>query len=388
MTRSGWVALGLAGVGLFVLLLFVHLRRRDSDLGLDAERAKTLELDSVIADLDSRLEELSILNEQSPKMLVALNTVRATVHAEGDSELSTDSRVAPTQRSGLGSDESEVVERLLRVDPHERRRLLADLSRGQVVRALRKARGDKFRVNDDDNEGPMTSQGPGRMTTSGHGTVAVEQYVRDHDAELAREADAVVAIFRKDQVTTTDLQATVRLARLDKLCPTERYYRAPTGGHCSGFLVGTQRVVTAAHCIEDAGVDDLRFVFGYMEERVHDNSLVVPASEVYSARKLVAAVSSPDRSAPFPEWALILLDRSVGNHTPLPVRRSGRIGDADPVHVFGHPSGRPLTFDVLKFVTDSDPVRYFIVNTDTFVGSSGSPIIGDKTCRARQLMSV
>jgi hypothetical protein len=80
-----------------------------------------------------------------------------------------------------------------------------------------------------------------------------------------------------------------------------------------------------------------------------------------------------------PDWALVRLDRPVLNHRVVRIRRSGRIGDGQAVHVIGHPVGLPTKFAGGAMVRNNSPGAFFVANLDTYGGNSGSPVFNSTT---------
>jgi hypothetical protein len=62
------------------------------------------------------------------------------------------------------------------------------------------------------------------------------------------------------------------------------------------------------------------------------------------------------------------------NHRIAPVRRTGKIGDTQAVHVIGHPVGLPTKFAGGAAVRNNTPAAFFVANLDTYGGNSGSPV--------------
>ncbi|HEX6255800.1 MAG TPA: trypsin-like serine protease [Euzebyales bacterium] len=90
------------------------------------------------------------------------------------------------------------------------------------------------------------------------------------------------------------------------LCSTEPFREQPTIAFCTGFLVDPSLVATAAHCVNDASLANVRF---------------------------------------------------------------GKVPDNAAVHVIGHPSGLPKKYAPGAVVRDNAPTRFFRANLDTYGGN-------------------
>lgn len=157
----------------------------------------------------------------------------------------------------------------------------------------------------------------------------------------------------------------------NEVCKDEKFAEEPTAGYCSGFLVAPDLLVTAAHCVRFN--DSLRqnrwvFDFGYFDEQ--DNLSKADPANVYRAVEIVE--KKIDESGI--DYSLVRLDREVKDRRPLSYRKSGVIGVGEPLAVIGGPSGLPLKFADSAFVRSVVKNIYFVSNTDTFTGNSGSPV--------------
>jgi V8-like Glu-specific endopeptidase len=157
-------------------------------------------------------------------------------------------------------------------------------------------------------------------------------------------------------------------------CPSEPFSDQPNPASCSGFLVTSDTIATAGHCVEDdADCSSLAFVFGFVMQDADTAALTVDASEVYYCGDLI------EKREGNTDWALIQLDRPVTNHTPLQVRTSGTVPDEEPLLVIGHPSGLPRKYAGGANVRDNFGTTSFVANLDTYGGNSGSPVFSTAT---------
>jgi len=193
------------------------------------------------------------------------------------------------------------------------------------------------------------------------------------------DVDSVVALFRaagiSDNGDGTSTLRTVTFATAQNLCPGERFREQPTGAFCSGFLVATDIIATAGHCVNADNVRDVRFVFGFRMRDAETAETVISNGEIYRGM----AVVGHQLVGNGPDWALVRLDRPVANHRIARIRRAGKIGDQQAVHVIGHPAGLPTKFAGGAGVRDNAPEAYFIANLDSYGGNSGSPVFNSDT---------
>lgn len=165
---------------------------------------------------------------------------------------------------------------------------------------------------------------------------------------------------------------------MQHLCSSEPFFDQPGPAFCSGFLVGEDLFVTAGHCIRDAeSCSDAALVFGFGYESQGQDLSVVSGEDVYHCSSIVARVQNPGLAEDF---AVIKLDRAVVGREPLKLRRSGSIAVGDGVTVIGHPSGLPTKITSgAKVRSNSADLPYFVANTDTYGGNSGSAVFNTTT---------
>jgi hypothetical protein len=157
------------------------------------------------------------------------------------------------------------------------------------------------------------------------------------------------------------------------LCNGERFRDQPVGAFCSGFLVAPDIIATAGHCVDTSNVTNTCFVFGFRMRNAVTAETTINDSDVYSGASIVG------RQQNGADWALVRLDRRVTNHRVVRIRRTGKIGDTQALHVIGHPVGLPTKFADGAAVRDNTPNAFFVANLDTYGGNSGSPVFNRDT---------
>ncbi len=193
------------------------------------------------------------------------------------------------------------------------------------------------------------------------------------------DADSVVALFDRVDVTDnsngTSTLRTQNFGTARNLCAGERFRDQPIGPNCSGFLVAADIIATAGHCVNAGNVTNVRFVFGFRMRNATTAETVINNGEIYTGVALIGRQEIGNGA----DWALVRIDRPVTNHRIVRLRRFGRIGDTQVVHVIGHPSGLPTKFAGGAAVRDNLPNAFFVANLDTYGGNSGSPVFNSNT---------
>jgi V8-like Glu-specific endopeptidase len=211
-----------------------------------------------------------------------------------------------------------------------------------------------------------------------HGWTDTRQDVYQLTGQNARDADSVVALFPAAQVRdrgdgTSEL-LTVKYGAFYHLCPSERFWQQPSGSFCSGVLVAPDVIATAGHCIIGEDITTIRFVFGYWMSNATTAETVRNNSEIYHGVEVIAWHLDDSAS----DWALVRLDRPVGEHRIARIRESGTIRKGQAVHAIGYPLGLPSKF-VRGTVKSDKHAAFFTSDIPTYPGNSGSPVFNSSS---------
>lgn len=164
------------------------------------------------------------------------------------------------------------------------------------------------------------------------------------------------------------------------LCSNERFLNQRAGAGCTAFLVGSDLVATAGHCVQtQAGCDVTNVIFGFTADAAGGNVRTnIPRADVYACVEVIAQVFSGSASAD--DWALLRVDRAVTGRTPLGVRRTGLVPNNAELVAAGHLHGLPLKVSTNGAVRDNfESAPKFQASLDASPGNSGSPVINLQT---------
>lgn len=158
------------------------------------------------------------------------------------------------------------------------------------------------------------------------------------------------------------------------LCKNEPFYSQPNPAMCSAFLVGPDLLATAGHCVSElsCSANTNAFVFDYKMTDDKTAPSSVPSDNVYFCKSVVARELTREQ-----DYALIKLDRPVVGRAPLTLAKTPVV-QGDSLILVGHPSGLPTKVaggaSVRKVETG-----FFVANTDSYGGNSGSAVFNAKT---------
>lgn len=163
------------------------------------------------------------------------------------------------------------------------------------------------------------------------------------------------------------------------VCKTEKYADQPSGGFCSGALIGPNTILTAGHCIKNmSDCSSTKFVFGYAVTQKGKYPTHVPEQDVVGCANVLhtQAVNSGA------DFAIIKLDRKITHRKPAEMEKSRRwanIPNGTELVMIGHPAGLPTKVEDGGKVRDNSKSGFFIATTDSYGGNSGSSVFNKKT---------
>lgn len=154
------------------------------------------------------------------------------------------------------------------------------------------------------------------------------------------------------------------------LCPGQRFRNQPILGYGTGFLVGSDTIVTAGHCLEGLDHRSICVIFDFeMSDNQSGQELVRPTDHVYFITEVHRVLVDPQGA----DYAIATLDREIKDVQPLTIHRE-KVKENDEIFTIGHPCGLPKKIAKGAQVTDNQPATHFSANLDTFGGNSGSPV--------------
>lgn len=159
-----------------------------------------------------------------------------------------------------------------------------------------------------------------------------------------------------------------------RLCPEESFREEPYVTGSSGFAVGNRVFLTAGHCIDTANYANHRIVYGYRMMEDRQPVLVIRKEDVYRIKKIIAYQENNGG----PDFCVLETMEDFPASSILKLRGQGKIADSQKVYVAGYPEGLPLKLSLNAYVQENGEVITFKINSDTFKGNSGSPVINDE----------
>lgn len=162
------------------------------------------------------------------------------------------------------------------------------------------------------------------------------------------------------------------------VCTKERFYDQPSGGFCSGSLIGKNLILTAGHCIRgQEACLGTSFVFDYAVKTKGQYPKSMDQSNVYGCKNVLAHVLTSGA-----DFAIVETDRDVVGREPLKLamgRAQEEISNGTKLVMIGHPAGLPTKVDDGAKVRSNAPNGFFVATTDSYGGNSGSAVLNYNT---------
>lgn len=156
------------------------------------------------------------------------------------------------------------------------------------------------------------------------------------------------------------------------LCSNEKFLNEPVIGFCSGVLIAPDQVLTAGHCIKNKSeCEEASFIFGFTSESSQKQKL--NQQTIYTCDHIVMREQKGIGKFAL-DYAVIQLDRKVEGITPVRVASNTTPDKDEKVISLSYPLGLPLKQDIGVVVETEKASNQIRVETDTFKGSSGSPL--------------
>lgn len=197
------------------------------------------------------------------------------------------------------------------------------------------------------------------------------------DPALVAMADSTAAMISNASLNLNTVTNAVAIAQSlfgadYGLCKDEPFYSQPNGAMCSGVLVGPDLLATAGHCVSEFDCSSQSFVFNYKMGGPGLNPVAASINDVYNCKKVVARELTRNQ-----DYALIQLDRPVVGHSIAKLSATpAKKGDS--LILIGHPVGLPTKIAGGANVR-KDEAGYFVANTDSYGGNSGSAVFSAVT---------
>lgn len=204
--------------------------------------------------------------------------------------------------------------------------------------------------------------------------------------ELSRSVLAQVPRWR---VTSEDkFSYTIQTKSLEKglnFCPDEKFASLPLVSSCSAFLIASDLLLTAGHCVKDKFDCQKNFwVLDYNDDlgfAADGKNVRIDKEKVVTCDKLISLQENSRL-----DYALIKINRKVEDRKNFSIRKIGKVSNDATLSVIGHPMGLPKIIAGQARIRNNSLPYTFSTNADTFSGNSGSPVVNTETLQVEGIL--
>lgn len=165
------------------------------------------------------------------------------------------------------------------------------------------------------------------------------------------------------------------------VCLDEKFSQSNSVASCTGFLVGSDLLLTAGHCFEyPTDCQDKIIVFDVYDSKSQKNNYLVKEKNTFQCKEILSRDLLGD-------VVMIRLDRQVTNRKSLHVRKRATVSMNEKVFMLGHPLGMPMMLSRVARVRNNANEIMFYADLDSFVGNSGSPVFNQETFEVEGILT-
>jgi hypothetical protein len=164
-----------------------------------------------------------------------------------------------------------------------------------------------------------------------------------------------------------------------ELCEDEPFAQQPSLADCTGIVLSSELVMTAAHCIDaKLGCAEYVFVQNFAEHAEGPWTSFAP-NDVHRCAEVLLREEGVNEAGLLTDIAVIRLLTPLANPAPVITLRAAAPEIDDGLVLVSHPSGLPLKIAGGGKVVDvrSEHQDYFGAELDSFEGSSGGPVFDE-----------
>lgn len=201
------------------------------------------------------------------------------------------------------------------------------------------------------------------------------------DAILLKQSKAIALIVDNENLTKRFFRSTLLGKTLQEnvqLCSDEKFSTKPSIKSCTGFLVKSNILLTAGHCIVDENdCENKKIIFDVLDSpsKLSNSNRTVLTNNVYGCKSIIARGQDGNS-----DFSLIQLDKTITDRTPLEYNKSSLMSRPASVYMIGHPYGlsQMLSRSTKVRAEDSGDL-IFKASINSFQGNSGSPVFNSET---------
>ena len=159
------------------------------------------------------------------------------------------------------------------------------------------------------------------------------------------------------------------------LCADEPYSDQPAAADFTAFVVNDSTLITAGHCLDATMLSRYYYVFDYIMDAQHQAPQYFAETNVFTATKIIPYYDPANDQ----DVCIIRVNKKIDTRRIPALSPQSAINNSNTYYVIGTPGGIPFKLAGKAKIMENTSPAYFLLNSDTYKGNSGSPVFNMRT---------
>jgi len=160
-----------------------------------------------------------------------------------------------------------------------------------------------------------------------------------------------------------------------KACEEEPFNTQPAAADFTAFVVDDSTLITAGHSLDATMLMRYYFVFDYIMGPQHQDPQYFPEANVVMATKIIPYYDPANDQ----DVCIIRVNKKIDSRRIPQLSQQSATNNSNTYYVIGTPCGIPLKLAGKAKIMENSSPAYFLLNSDTYEGNSGSPVFNTVT---------
>ncbi|HEY9262296.1 serine protease [Chitinophaga sp.] len=159
------------------------------------------------------------------------------------------------------------------------------------------------------------------------------------------------------------------------LCDDEPYANQPAAADFTAFVVNDSTLITAGHCLNPTMLKRYYYVFDYIMDTLHHAPQYFEEANVFIATKIIPYYDPANNQ----DVCIIRVNKKIDARRIPALSQQSAVNNSNTYYVIGTPAGIPFKLAGKAKIMENTSPAYFLLNSDTYEGNSGSPVFNAST---------